>query len=211
MKFPEDQYLYVIQHELGPVKIGVAADPESRLSDLQVSCPFELSIRRTANPHNAHKVEKWLHSYFRKYHLRGEWFDIPREMRDFTIPQHIDSDGNPDVDIGVDISSERDLNAEWADVLNRVVLSFKRTKRLTPALDSTKATWENWADNLGDENTPELDLDTGPADGIRDALEDADKNEVRCTNCGHFYLADKGECPTCSANESKSRDDYHNW
>lgn len=52
-------YLYWIQlEESCYVKIGVAIDVRTRLSDLQIGCPFDLKA----------------------YHIRGEWFRFPIEM-----------------------------------------------------------------------------------------------------------------------------------
>lgn len=58
------QQVYVIQHELGPVKIGRARDPEQRIGELQVSCPFKLTLRKTKTPHDAKEVEEYLHNLF---------------------------------------------------------------------------------------------------------------------------------------------------
>lgn len=70
-------------------KIGVAKNPHHRLSELQVSCPFDLVIfykRGRVKREQAFNYERSLHALFRDKHQRGEWFrleqaDLQRVMR----------------------------------------------------------------------------------------------------------------------------------
>lgn len=113
--------VYVIQHALGPVKIGVAGNPRRRLFDLQTSCPFKLKLKKSRRCEDAVSVEKWLHNHFRKYCMGGEWFDLPRGDRDFSIPSKIEN-GRPDVE--VPLTKERDMDAAWAEGLRRMADAF---------------------------------------------------------------------------------------
>lgn len=54
------------------VKIGVAANPESRLKDIQTGNPFPLKIVATISGHFA--TEKELHTIFERFRVEGEWF-----------------------------------------------------------------------------------------------------------------------------------------
>ena len=66
--------IYFIQSgESGPVKIGKADDPVSRLSSLQVGSPDQLHIRAVLDVHDS--VEGHLHSVLGNCRIRGEWFD----------------------------------------------------------------------------------------------------------------------------------------
>jgi len=177
------QRIYVIEHELGPVKIGIAKDPKQRLTNLQVSCPFELRLKKTATPTDAQEVEKYLHSRFKKYHMRGEWFDIPEYDRDFEIPTHISDSGKPNTP--VEVTYGRDLDHEWAGALKRFFRAMKATKHQTVSIGRIKEECQKLARS---EEEPEEDgqlfRDTPT---LFDTKDDIPKNEVRCSNCGHTF------------------------
>lgn len=64
----------------GPVKIGLAADPQARLATLQIGCPDRLILRGIVEFPNrgiAKFVERELHNAFSECRLHGEWFDAP--------------------------------------------------------------------------------------------------------------------------------------
>ena len=84
------------------VKIGYGGDPESRLSQLQVGNPDELNIMVCFPGGQAE--EDRLHSFFRSFRVRGEWFrlddvlvefihhwvhvrDLDRAINDYAAPQ----------------------------------------------------------------------------------------------------------------------------
>lgn len=62
----------------GPVKIGVAQDPDRRLREMQIGSPVLLTIIRVTEGH--HDTEKWLHRHFAAQRQRGEWFTYCDEM-----------------------------------------------------------------------------------------------------------------------------------
>ncbi len=70
--------------EEGPVKIGVATNLKQRLSGLQISHPEKLVVIRVIVGN--HEVEKWLHDYFSKDKIRGEWFSYNMEMMTIEPP-----------------------------------------------------------------------------------------------------------------------------
>lgn len=61
------------------VKIGVAADPNARLKELQTGNPFKLKIAATIPGHFA--TEKELHRIFERFRLKGEWFRYSGHLR----------------------------------------------------------------------------------------------------------------------------------
>lgn len=122
--------VYIIEHELGPLKIGVAKRPSSRLRDLQTSCPYELSLKRSKQCDDAQAVENYLHTRFSHYRMRGEWFDIPPRERKFEIPRTIKDDGSPEPPVPE--VSGRDVFDEWADTFNRLVDSYQATRYSDP-------------------------------------------------------------------------------
>lgn len=82
-------YVYFIEGKCKgktrPVKVGVAHDPEKRLSELQTGNHLELAIKGTIkleNSSEAFKVEKTLHKHLRRYGSYGEWFIVnPMRIR----------------------------------------------------------------------------------------------------------------------------------
>ncbi|WP_083861039.1 GIY-YIG nuclease family protein [Halobiforma nitratireducens] len=184
------QQVYVIEHELGPVKIGRARNPEQRLGELQVSSPFELRLKKTATPDDAAAVEKYLHSHFDKYHMRGEWFDIPADERDFPIPRRI-SGNQPDVDLGLSI--DRDMDESWARTLDRLFTAMKVTRYETSDIRSLRSRIRELADLEVDDDESR---NAGPGD-VLEVQDDTPSDKIRCPQCGHRY--DQGElgCPTC--------------
>lgn len=83
---PITGYVYFINFSQdSPIKIGYAQNVDTRLNELQIGNPYELSVL-AAIPGNE-KCEEVLHSYFYKYKIRGEWFwpvwDLQRIVNKF--------------------------------------------------------------------------------------------------------------------------------
>lgn len=83
-----DVHVYIICNgpndgHSGPVKIGMADNPRTRLSGLQSGNPNKLVIWRTyPTPHRdiARALERGFHSVMKKKRVSGEWFDVtPRQ------------------------------------------------------------------------------------------------------------------------------------
>ena len=58
------------------VKIGVATDIEKRLRALQIGNSNKLNVIKKIYSDNVYDVEKALHETFKKYRIRGEWYNI---------------------------------------------------------------------------------------------------------------------------------------
>lgn len=73
-------YVYVIAyHDDGPVKIGIAADPEKRLAQLQIGNPYKLTLYLAddyARRSHAAQAESLIHRCLKSKHLSGEWFQV---------------------------------------------------------------------------------------------------------------------------------------
>ena len=73
-------YVYIIQSGEGknpPIKIGVANDPEKRMSELQTGSPFLLRLKAKIlcdSRKKAYELESWLHGRFSNVNINGEWF-----------------------------------------------------------------------------------------------------------------------------------------
>lgn len=201
MSSHDTQKVYVIQHELGPVKIGIAEEPRKRLSEIQVSCPFELHIKKTRAPRNARRVERLLHDVFNQYHMRGEWFDIPVEYRDFPIPERVTVAGAPSQVIK--LPEERDMNKEWAHFFEKCILALG-TKYSTSEIESLREIWREWGD-IPDPKGEERDPTVKTPD-LKELAEDTPTGMKRCSRCGHHFDQNEMVCPHCSSDSSPLND-----
>lgn len=70
--------VYFVSDGHGHCKIGVASDLYNRLSNLQVGCPYEISLIHVMyydTITEATKKENQLHHELMEYRIRGEWFE----------------------------------------------------------------------------------------------------------------------------------------
>lgn len=61
------------------VKIGIAADIDHRVSQLQIGNPFELEVLASwcfGSKDKARQMERELHAGLAKSRIRGEWFHV---------------------------------------------------------------------------------------------------------------------------------------
>lgn len=75
-------YVYLVQAEDGPVKIGVTNDLDGRMSGLQTGTPMELKLRYFVECFTeavAYRLEKLLHERYQEFLVRGEWFNVDPE------------------------------------------------------------------------------------------------------------------------------------
>ena len=71
--------MYVIaSHPEGPVKLGISADPDSRVRQLQTGHSEQLQVfhREPVNEDRIKLFERLLHRDNRHHRVRGEWFNI---------------------------------------------------------------------------------------------------------------------------------------
>lgn len=75
------QSVYFISNGMGHVKIGVATDVESRFYGLQVANATELEL--IAVIPGGYGLEGRIHRLFAQWRIRGEWFDLVPEIKDY--------------------------------------------------------------------------------------------------------------------------------
>ena len=69
-------FIYIIGcHDF--VKVGISSDANWRLTQLQVGCPYELRLLARFTTQHATRDEARLHALWKRYELRGEWFNVP--------------------------------------------------------------------------------------------------------------------------------------
>lgn len=78
---PMTGYIYFVTFDLETVKVGFATDVRSRLSQIQVSSPAELTeiVRYLGTPDDEGRI----HNLLRQHRIRGEWFDWNDEVDGF--------------------------------------------------------------------------------------------------------------------------------
>jgi hypothetical protein len=70
--------VYFVQHNSGPIKIGVAIDIERRVDELQIANPFPVFLLGSIwfdEVREAYRCERELHFKFKDCRVRGEWFE----------------------------------------------------------------------------------------------------------------------------------------
>lgn len=72
-------YLYLISEPIGGLfKAGVTcSDPIRRLTQIQIHCPYPLTLVGLKRVTNALLLEKIVHERLDEYRIRGEWFKLP--------------------------------------------------------------------------------------------------------------------------------------
>lgn len=74
--------IYFIQiGDEGPVKIGYAEMPGSRLTNLQSASPYELNLLLIGA--GDRELERELHELFAASRIRGEWFEPSNDLYEF--------------------------------------------------------------------------------------------------------------------------------
>jgi len=91
----------------GPVKIGRAADPAARLTDLQTAHAQELHLLRVVE--TPFEAEPIFHERFAHRRIRGEWFEFDVEMLTFAPSAPVRVEDRPIADV-IRISKEQ---ARW--------------------------------------------------------------------------------------------------
>jgi T5orf172 domain len=78
-----DQFMYVIAaNSEGPVKLGISADPDQRVRELQTGHPEPLKVlhREPVDTERVRLFERLLHRDNNHHRLHGEWFDLTVEQ-----------------------------------------------------------------------------------------------------------------------------------
>jgi len=57
-------------------KIGIAEQPDRRLTNMSSGTPHELHLLTTIQTEDAEKTERLLHQYYSSYQVNGEWFRL---------------------------------------------------------------------------------------------------------------------------------------
>ena len=86
-------------------KIGISIDVDKRIEALQTSLPFQIVLHAYEHTPYALELEQQMHKRLSKYHVRGEWFELPleeaqRTFKEFMMMARVDEAmGNSSIDI----------------------------------------------------------------------------------------------------------------
>ena len=62
-----------------PYKIGKSISVPKRESQLGIMLPYPIELVHCIHSPNMHNLERYIHSMFAEFHMRGEWFSLSRE------------------------------------------------------------------------------------------------------------------------------------
>jgi hypothetical protein len=74
----QEQFVYFVGGENGPIKIGVTNRPQHRLRQMQCGSPTELKLLAVTD--GGKRAEYLYHLRFRAHRLHGEWFNRAPEI-----------------------------------------------------------------------------------------------------------------------------------
>ena len=89
-KRPRSWVYFMGNREAGILKIGSSRTPKSRLRELQVGCPYKLSILYMLP--GGVKLERLLHDIYSRYKMNGEWFELKDDLRKHCLFQRSELD-----------------------------------------------------------------------------------------------------------------------
>ena len=69
------QSIYIVKSAYGPIKVGISKKIHTRVSELQVNSPVDITVEYAATSDgNMRAVEKLAHKILAAKRMRGEWF-----------------------------------------------------------------------------------------------------------------------------------------
>lgn len=75
-----DGYVYIIEDELGRIKIGATIRPHQRIRAIETSTGLEVVQLSMCGPISDYLgLERRLHQHFKHQRIMGEWFTTPFE------------------------------------------------------------------------------------------------------------------------------------
>lgn len=73
-------FVYLARNGKQWYKIGVSKQPYKRMSSLQTGSPLEVTLIHRVFSFNPLELEESLHTYYSAYWLRGEWFELSKQL-----------------------------------------------------------------------------------------------------------------------------------
>lgn len=87
-------YVYAIEAEETYTKLGLSKNfPDRRIKELSTGCPLNLTLKGYIRTNDMNELENKVHSFFYKYHKKGEWFKINyneiKSLGEFSWTDHV--------------------------------------------------------------------------------------------------------------------------
>lgn len=73
------QKLYIIKNESQKVKVGLATDVRSRMTQIRTASPEEIEVVAVFDPPHPQAAEKKIHKRLSDRNERGEWFNYDND------------------------------------------------------------------------------------------------------------------------------------
>lgn len=77
----QEKRVYFIEADGVAVKIGFTHDVVRRIRVMQIDCPHRLYVIGAMKA--GYQIESKLHKKFRRYRIRGEWFNLAPEILEY--------------------------------------------------------------------------------------------------------------------------------
>jgi hypothetical protein len=77
--------IYIVQAENRLLKIGRASNVVKRIAAIDRASPIPVELFHLILTNNVYALERELHELFADYWVRGEWFDLDEEGRQFVL------------------------------------------------------------------------------------------------------------------------------
>lgn len=99
--------VYVIENELGLVKIGISSKPERQIKEIANASGLNITKKYFSKPcDNFAKIEKKLHEEFKAVRKKGEWFNIPFDFAVNQLNDYVTGRYSIDIDCKKNYKSE---------------------------------------------------------------------------------------------------------
>lgn len=150
----KDAFIYVITGDHNRCKVGITANPEQRLMDLQTGSPFPLRFAWIGVPRNeTAQIEGDAHQMLDAYKTSGEWFNVTPDAAVGTINAAAQRRGHAILGVNFEQAMEirRQLLAQPSQAQNGLYGWFDRHRILLVVLvlllSASSVAWGPWYGN----------------------------------------------------------------
>jgi len=94
----DESQVYIMENELGLVKIGYSNNPEKRKKTIKNNSGLKITRQYNSEPCSNYKIiEKALHKKFKEFRKEGEWFNIKFENAAITLREELNKQHTEDL------------------------------------------------------------------------------------------------------------------
>lgn len=100
------QSVYVMQSEIGLVKVGITSSLKNRLSQLRSASGLTIKVEATFECDRARAVEKAVHELLAAHRKHGEWFDVTPDQAREAVEAAIAHLANQPISVNLTMSGD---------------------------------------------------------------------------------------------------------